>query len=67
MTFDTFEFELSHGRSPRGRGSWAFAPFHLRKSLDATVFSPSMTYTEAKRWARQQPSLNRFKVIAVLP
>ena len=66
MTFETLPFELSHGRSPRGRGSWAFAPFGLRKDITAAVFSPNMTFTEAKKWARQQPSLQGFQVIAVL-
>jgi hypothetical protein len=67
MTFETLPYEMSHGRSPRGRGSWAFAPFHLRNDSAAAVFSPSMTFTEAKRWARQQQQLTAFQVIAVLP
>jgi hypothetical protein len=57
ITFDTTPFELSHGRSPKGRGSWAFCPFHMRDShdhLDGFLMSPSMTFTEAKAWAKQQ-------------
>ena len=57
LEVDTFPFELSHGRSPRGRGSWAFCPFHKRNSgdyLEFTLFSPSMTYGEAKRWLREK-------------
>jgi hypothetical protein len=55
IVFDTTPFELSHGRSPRGRGSWCFCPFHLRNANDYmnyTLFSPSMNYAEAKCWAK---------------
>lgn len=57
IEFDTFTYELSHGKSPRGRGSWAFCPFHLRNAEDymtRTLWSPSMTFTEAKKWAKAQ-------------
>jgi hypothetical protein len=70
VTIETLPYELSHGRSPRGRGSWAFCPFHLRNANDYlahTVFSPQMTFAEAKRWARQQPALAASGVVAVLP
>jgi hypothetical protein len=67
MTFETLPYEMEHGCSPRGRGCWAFAPFHLRNDISAAVFSPCLTLTEAKRWARQQPQLAQFQVIAVLP
>lgn len=48
-TFTTTEFEWAHGRRPRGRGSWAFRPYDDR-DFDSFVFSPSMTYSEAKKW-----------------
>lgn len=70
MTFETLPYELSHGRSPRGRGSWAFCPFHLRNAndyIDHTVFSPCMTLTEAKRWAREQAQLQPFEMVAIMP
>lgn len=54
--FETAHYELSHGRSPRGRGSWAFCPFHKRNASDAmdfTIWSPGgMTFTEARKWAK---------------
>lgn len=59
-TFDTREYEASHGRKPRGRGSWAF-----RVDDDIlAVFSPmNMTYTEAKRWVQEQnPTARHFTV-----
>lgn len=46
--FNTAEFCTAHGKEPRGRGSWAFA-FEGREP----VFSPSMTYAEAKRWIKE--------------
>jgi len=46
--FNTRPFVTSHMRQPRGRGSWAFA------FEGQTVFSPSMTYADAKKWARDQ-------------
>lgn len=52
--FITTEFQFSHGHTPRGRGSWAFIPadsYHPAKDyLDLAIWSPSMTYTEAKKW-----------------
>jgi len=55
MYFETSTYRHEHGRSPRGRGSWAFCPHAKRNGgdyLDFTIFSPSMTYGEAKRWAK---------------
>ncbi|MTH62158.1 hypothetical protein [Paracoccus litorisediminis] len=57
-TFDTRDYERSWGRTPRGRGSWAFAT-----ETDDWILSPSLTYTEAKRWAREQrPEADHFTV-----
>jgi hypothetical protein len=43
--FKTTEFVMAHSRQPKGRGGWAFE-FNGRPP----VFSPSMTYGEAKKW-----------------
>jgi hypothetical protein len=70
VTIETTPYEISHGRSPRGRGCWAFCPFHLRNATNRhehTAISPLMTFTAAKRWARQQPALAAVGVVAVLP
>lgn len=53
VEFDTREYEFSHGKSPRGRGTWAFFPTRQCDVMDA-MWSPSMTYAEAKRWAKDQ-------------
>lgn len=47
IEFNTAKFVFSHGKEPKGRGSWAFAFEGLEP-----IFSPSMTYAEAKAWAR---------------
>jgi len=44
----TAEYRRSHMKEPRGRGSWAFR-------VDTEIpWSPSMTYADAKAWARAQ-------------
>jgi hypothetical protein len=51
------EYELSHGRKPRGRGSWAFF-FDGVTRVEEAYWSSVGTYTqalaEAKRVAREK-------------
>jgi hypothetical protein len=58
VTVTADDYTRSHGKTPRGRGCWAFEPtLYSACGQSATadiVFSPCMTYTEAKRWAREQ-------------
>lgn len=55
VTFDTSPFVRSHFYAPRGRGSWAFSTESNPDVLGPTMlWSPSMTFGEAKSWARQQ-------------
>ena len=59
ITFDTRDYEMAHGRRPRGRGNWAFCPAEHYSayappdfSLDQTFWAgPNLTYTEARREA----------------
>lgn len=56
IEFDTAPYRNSHLSGPRGRGSWAFG---LSRDADAcdreqVLWSPSMTYSEAKKWAREE-------------
>jgi len=52
IEFVTSEYEFSHGRLPRGRGSWAFQlSFEMRGEY---AWSPSMTFAEARRWVVAQ-------------
>ena len=50
VCFTDRPYRLSHMRSPRGRGSWAFAVWASDLPL---IWAPgSMLYGEAKAWAR---------------
>jgi hypothetical protein len=49
--FNTTPFVWSHGRAPKGRGSWAF---RVRDLSAEPVFSPSMSFTEAKAWIKNR-------------
>lgn len=53
IEFNTTSYEMAHGHKPRGRGTWAFFPTREQRIVDG-IWSPSMTYSEAKRWARQR-------------
>jgi hypothetical protein len=50
VEFITSQYVFSHGREPRGRGHWAFAPF--RDTLE--VFWAHGSYAEAKKDAVRQ-------------
>ena len=59
-TFDTSKYERSHGKKPRGRGLWAFAP---RGNLERATMITG-TYTDAKRVAQHfQPDVQHFVVL----
>lgn len=72
IEFDTAPFYRSHMKDPKGRGSWAFD-----LGIGDIAFSPSMTYSEAKRWAKsqfedrtaviRQTTMIDYHVIKVLP
>ena len=51
--FNTTEYEFSHGKSPRGRGGWAFS-FVRRPDVMTEVFWVNGTYAEAKKVARDK-------------
>lgn len=54
IEIDSSPFVRSHMKDPRGRGSWAFSlEANPRDVVKNVVFSPSMTWGEAKVWARQ--------------
>lgn len=61
--FDTTPYRASHLREPRGRGSWAFE-FEGYRDRDI-LWSPSMTYTEAKKWAVEE--VKRRDALRTLP
>lgn len=53
IEFSPSRYVASHGRLPKGRGSWAFVVKHCNTLEEHTFFVPgSMTYSDAKVWAR---------------
>lgn len=70
IEFLTDEYEFSHGCAPRGRGSWAFAEDRNAHACSQQIlWSPSMTYPEAKKWARDELKRRNLRADAlwVLP
>ena len=61
ISFETMPYELEHGRSPRGKRSWAFCPFHLRNDPWNTsiIESPEMGFSAAKKWATDEIKSHR--------
>ncbi|MGO8684027.1 MAG: hypothetical protein ACLQUT_05540 [Thermoleophilia bacterium] len=67
ICFNTREFEIDHARSPKGRGSWAFATDPNSSDYDAMCWTPGMTYTEAKRYATTWARERNIKTLYVMP
>ena len=51
IEFCTIEYEFSHDKAPRGRGTWAFA-LDRNTPPDQMFWTPSCTYAEAKKLAK---------------
>jgi hypothetical protein len=57
VEFNTTEYQFSHGKQPRGRGSWAFffGPPSDPENFNNVFWTPgNTTYSEAKRMAREE-------------
>lgn len=55
ITISTSKFEASHGKKPRGTGSWAFIRTASHGWDEEIFFAPSnLTYTEACKWCRDR-------------
>lgn len=65
---DTHEFRSSHGRAPRGHGSWAFF-FGLPVSDGECWFPPGgpMLFSVACRLARVEAAQRRVSMVRVGP
>lgn len=59
LDISTRRYELNYAKTPRGRGSWAFIVIDgsCNKEVE-TVFTPSLTYSDAKVWIRAYISEN---------
>lgn len=62
-------YEIDYGRSPKGRGSWAFSIGNTQGYDDATkaFFTNSMTYKEAVKVAKKEAQKQGAGIIYVLP
>lgn len=61
VTFSNNDYVCSHGRNPRGTGSWAFHVhcFHQYgiDKMPEIVFAPSLlTLVKARQWVKKQLS-----------
>lgn len=53
MKFSTREFEFSHGKKPRGTGTWAFATVAAPAPGSPAIFWHNGSFAEAKKAARE--------------
>lgn len=54
VEFDTTDYEIAHGRKPRGYGAWAFSPERRIDPCDPSIiWVYNATYTEAKKIAAE--------------
>lgn len=70
MELITKVYEASHGKPPRGLGSWAFCPLERhqdRDYLDHLVWSPVMNWGDAKKWAKTHKTIQKWQTVVVMP
>ena len=60
---NTNDFEFSHGKQPRGYGSWAF--FFNRRADVNTAFWFNGTYAEARKAATEEAKRRGFDEVFV--
>ena len=68
IEINTWEYEFSHGKKPRGFGSWAFGLGHKNPHIDDIFWTPgAMLYSEAVKLAKKEAAQLGVKVIYTLP
>lgn len=50
--FDTSAYERTHGKAPKGYGSWAFDWQGSRRD-PKPIWAPISGYADAKRWVKE--------------
>jgi hypothetical protein len=65
IEFITTDYQFSHGKLPRGLGSWAFS--YLRNPTMDQIFWVHGTFSEAKKVARQKAQKENQPHVYVLP
>jgi|GEM_PF-2085075 len=69
---DTSNHFRSHMKEPKGRGGWMFSPtedidFTTAKHGEDYITTPYMTYTDAKKYAKEWAAKKGHTVIHVMP
>ena len=72
VEFNTREYEMSHGKVPRGRGGWAFSESRNPQPEQILWSSSNSTLAEAKkevkaRLAAMTPLVSEFVQLYILP
>lgn len=62
----TTQYEFSHGRKPRGRGFWAFAPVRNPEAGNI-IWTGQMTYADAKKHVATIARERGITTLHVLP
>lgn len=65
ITVETYEFQRSHGKQPRGTGYWGFFFGSNRDALSA--FWSNSTYAQAKAAAVAKAREDGFTLVSVAP
>lgn len=60
IEFQTTQYEFSHGKKPRGFGTWAF-------QITGQIFYATASYGEAKRQAAEKARAAGVSRVRVLP
>lgn len=68
VRIDTNEYQNSHGKTPKGRGSWIFAFDGEDDTKDSDKwFTANGTYAEALKAAKAEGKKRGAKTIKVMP
>ena len=68
VTFNTLDFHFSHGKAPKGYGSWGFFfKASDRKDCTKAWFAPSSSFADAKKAAKEEAARRNVRVVYVAP
>jgi hypothetical protein len=67
MKIETFEYESSHGKAPKGEGCWGFLLYCGTPNPELVFVPGIMTLTKAKKWLRANVGLKGVHGIQVAP
>lgn len=67
--FVTRHYEITHGKAPRGFGSWAFGvrPYSAHDYLEGAIWVHQSRFADAKKSAAVQAKARGIDTLIVLP